>query len=623
MNVLFKKGIFAAALLGAVAASAATPQNGSCMSRAIALRASQKVTLVNEYDPELQDFYDTGVAYYKVTLRKGTAYTIWINSGDTADLMMSVDVNWELDNAPFASFDYMDYASGDKVAFMYADAWDSDDPSSFTYYVMISGEIGNTCQLYYQTGIKTFTQVGEEDNPKRLTVSDSQVTATQTLIGGDYYFVARLEAGRKYMFRTTGGAADTPLTMSIDPFDYMQEEIPEYTNDAYNASWYIYPSTSQDYKINVSSGIDESKSFKLKYKSFPSRLPGEHETTKLNASEGYAAEIIPGRKVADSAYYDPVIDESLCRIKLPAGENWVFETSGGAKSLKMIVYDADGNVLRENTSLGNGSYDCRAAITTTYAGWHYVGVCRPELEYWDDRPEDGAVTVFAYPAASVDLPDEFDPIDDSYDGAELIDTFPAGSGSAVKDVGSASAVHALNAGDWYDYFCFAGRSGTTYALKASFAGLEITNLKLAAKVYKLVNGSLVKVSATAGSISPEGTEDSGSPLSFTADANAMYYVRVSVGDGVGLDYPEYRIHAIAYMADSTPMGLLRVFTKGVDGTWCVKDDQSALYPSGATLAVPAGKTVKVLFSAASGYTQPSQQSAAILQGRAQAVSSVR
>ena len=334
MNGYIKNAIFAAALLGAATASAAVAQSGSCMSKAIALKASQKVTLVNEYDPELKDFYDMGVCYYKVTLRKGTAYTIWINGGNSADMMMSVDVDWEQENAPFAMFDYMDYASGDKAAFMYADAWDEEDPASFTYYVAISGEIGDTCQLYYQTGIKSFSQVGEEDNPRRITVSDTQVNDSRNLIAGDYYYIVRLEAGRKYMFRTTGGSAQSSLSMSIDPFDYLQEEIPEYKDDQYNMSWYVYPSVTQDYVINISGGWDETTSFKLKYKSFAARLPGAHESTKLNDANSYTAEIVPGRTVGDVTYYDTIIDEALCRVKLNAGLAGVASAKVSANSEK-------------------------------------------------------------------------------------------------------------------------------------------------------------------------------------------------------------------------------------------------------------------------------------------------
>lgn len=577
---------------------------GSCMQKAIALKASQTVTLVNEYDPDFKEFSDSGVCYYKVALRKGVAYSFWISGGSVDEMLLSVDVDWTLEDIPMASCDYEEYSSGVKAAFMYDYAWDEDDPSSFTYYVAVSGEIGQRTMLYFTQGIMSFTRVGEESNPKRITVGDAQVNASETLIDGDYFFVASLIAGRKYMFRTTGGVADDPLAISIEPAgDFSQEAIPEYTNDVGNTSLYIYPTVTQDYIINVSSKSISERAFKLKYRSYPARLPGEHVTTKLSETNWYSASGVPGRTVADANYYDTVIDESLFRIKLQVGEKWAFETSDATNAIKMVVYSDNGEILRENTTMGNGSNDCRAVISVAYDGWHYVGVCRPELQYWNDAPTEGAVTVNAVEVSELDPPDDYDAYDDQYSGAELLDALPSAAGVSVVAAGSSSGVHGLNANDWYDWFCFAGRSGVTYSLKASFASGETTDLKLAAKVYKLSGEVLSKVSTTTGSISPDGTDEAVSPLTFTADANAMYYVRVSVSDGVGLDYPDYQIHAVAYM-EGSELGLVCGITKGVDSTWYFTDDATAHYPSGARVAVPANVGKNIRFADVGGFSTP-------------------
>ena len=601
-------GLFA--LTSALQAGAAVAA-GSCMKNAISLNASQSVTLVDEYDPEFKEYYGSGVRYYKVTLRKGQAYTIWMNGGSSADMQISVDVDWALEDFPSASFYYVEYANGIQAAYMDADAWSDDDPASFTYYVMISGEIGQQAMLYATQGIMSFTQVGEEGNPKRLTFSDSQVTDAPSLIDGDYFYIASLEAGRKYMIRTSGATSDGKLGLSIDPpGDWTSENILEYTNDVSNTSWYVYPTVTQDYIINVSGGNGSTQGFKLKYRSYPTRLPGSHPNTKLREEDGYAATVIPGRVVADTTYYDNVIDESLCRVKLPAGEKWAFETvvpEDASNGLRMVVYDVNGNILRENTTVGNGSLNCRAVISTTYDGWYYVGVCRPDLQYWDDQPTDGAITVFAYPATDVDPPDDYDTADDSYAGAELVTPLPAAPASSAAAVGYTSGIHELNVCDWYDYFAFAGRAGVTYALKATFATSETTSLKLGAKLYKLVNGSLVKVSDTIGSISPDGTDEVVKALSFTADANAMYYVRISVADGVGLDFPPYQVHAIAYMEDGTELALVQGKTKGVNSTWFFKDDATGLYSSGATVAVPLNSSPKMCFTPVAGYSTPEKR----------------
>ncbi len=55
--------VLASALLAAGVASAASIAAGSCMQKAIALKASQAITLVNGYDPELKENWASGVVY--------------------------------------------------------------------------------------------------------------------------------------------------------------------------------------------------------------------------------------------------------------------------------------------------------------------------------------------------------------------------------------------------------------------------------------------------------------------------------------------------------------------------------------------------------------------------------
>lgn len=584
-------------------------ESGSHMGNAISLRSSQSVTLVDEYDPDFGDYYGIGVRYYKVSIKKGAACTIWITGGNAANMSLAVDTNWEDENAPFASFDYDSFAGGTiYAAFLDSDAWFDDDPSSGTFYVCVSGEIGDQAMLYYASGIQEFIREGEEGNPKRITVSETSTASTQQLMEGDYYFIANLQAGKRYSFRTTGGTDDSPMGFSIDPAEACEiEVIPAYAGNIANTNLYIYPKVTQDYIVHAWSKNDFAKQFKLKYYVFPSRLPGEHETRKLYESENYTAEIVPGRYDANTNYYDDVIDESLCRIKLPSDAEWVFESSGSSVSNKMVVYNADGSALRTNTTIGNGSFDCRIAIKTTYAGWYYVGICRPELRYWDAIPDQSEkVQVRVYNANEVDPPDEFDSADDSFEGGEKLIVVPAMTNSVVTDAAIPSSTHALNAADWQDYFVLPCRAGTTYALKAVFAGLETTDLTLAAKVYKIVNGERQSVSGVSGSISPEvgDGEKTVKPLTFTADQNGMYCVRVKVAEGDGLDFPDYQICAIAYKEDGTELGLVQVKTKGADAKWWITDDAGALYPNGAYIALPVGEKKNIRFSEVSGYSTP-------------------
>ena len=99
--------IFAATCLHT--AFGATAAAGSCIQKAIALKASQDVKLVNEYDPEWKQNTDMGVAYYAVKLARGSACTIWITGGNSAEMMFSVDsADMYVDTDVFvmAGFDY-------------------------------------------------------------------------------------------------------------------------------------------------------------------------------------------------------------------------------------------------------------------------------------------------------------------------------------------------------------------------------------------------------------------------------------------------------------------------------------------------------------------------------------
>ena len=77
----------------ALAAFGESAKKGSCLSKAISLKSSQTATLVNEYDPDEKEFYDDGALYYKMTLKRGTAYTVWITGGSAANIDLDVDTD--------------------------------------------------------------------------------------------------------------------------------------------------------------------------------------------------------------------------------------------------------------------------------------------------------------------------------------------------------------------------------------------------------------------------------------------------------------------------------------------------------------------------------------------------
>lgn len=640
MFKFFLAFVFSVAVFSGWAANA----KGSCISNPLTMGigSSMSVTLVDEWDPELKENFGTGVAYIKITLAKGNNYTVWCTGGDTSELLsFYIDTDWNDENAPWASFDYDTKGDGaTQIGYMYAEAWDEDDPAKGTYYIQLAGEIGQKTTVYTSAGIKSFSQEGEEGNPRRVTVNETiQRESRKQVSDGDFYYIMNLKEGLKYRFWAVG--ADEPvviypdgpgeLTPAVDKqYEvYFASQMPGYSISN-GVGYVIFPTATGDYTFNIATRSIQSQNFAILYQAFKQRRPEEHHqewgayTFKADDKGEASLEIVPGRINTDDVYYyDPIIDEDLCRIALKKGERWVFETEGAARDVLIRIYDADGRILAENNTIGKGGKDVRAVVEASYDGWYYVGVCDPMLEY-DDPGNREQVTLWARTAEyySADR-DQWDPADDVYAGATIIDTYPGAASDDVVEVGSSNGPHRLSGGDWQDWFCFAGRKFVNYRLKASFATENATDLYLAATVYKMVNGAYTAV-ATVGGLTPSAVNPDLAPLSFTADEDAMYYVdvRVAIKDGdkiknaIGLDYPDYNIHALAYL-DGYDFALVRVNTKGVESTWCFEDlvtgRSSVKMLNGASIPLivdPTGKDSKrnvfrIWFNDAAGYQTPS------------------
>ena len=306
------------------ASANAAVATGSCMAKPASMRAgsSMSVALVDEYDPEYKEYYGTGVYYIKVALAKGGSYTVWLDGGDTADIWsFSVDSNWEDENAPFASFDYDEKNDGaTQIAYMYADAWDEEDPASGTYYIAIGGDIGQRTTVHFTSGIQSFAQEGEAGNPRRIAVTEAiQFEERAQVDNGDFYYVMHLEAGRKYRIWAVGASQpvriETEQVADLSPEadslyeTYFSSLFPGYSSGN-GVAYVVYPAVTGDYIFNMSTQSGTSQNFKILYQAFKKLLPEEHQgKVLLSASNGFGAEIMPGRENSDGIYvYDNVID---------------------------------------------------------------------------------------------------------------------------------------------------------------------------------------------------------------------------------------------------------------------------------------------------------------------------
>ena len=639
--VLVLAGFAAATVFGKSAKS------GSCISKAHTLKSSQRVTLVEEYDPEEDDkedrFLGTGAAYYKMTLKRGQAYTVWITGGNAADMSLDVGTNWEYydkdahaDKEPGADFEIFEIDGGDtQVAYLYAEDWDMDseegDPKSGKYIVYISGDsIGMSTTLGFTTGIKEFAFVGTEDNPKVISMAKNLRTYSGRLVDGEFNFRTTLKAGHKYRIRTVGGKKSAELSLDVgsaisdndsedeeDNAEWIETDTARKT--AYNDALVVMPEATGPFSLVVTG--DPTQSFKLQYQMVPTRAITAHPTIPLLAETGYCAKFVPGRMVNTQNYYDGIIDDNLCKIYLVKGEMWAFETEGATKPQQMIAYGPTGSVLRRNTSMGRNvdgsdSYDTRVVITASATGLYYVGVCDPNLDV-SDKPTGDAVTLTARCTSHAIPADDFDPADNDRFGASVIVPYPAttndwasllpATNAQALALGAIHGPHRLDAGDLYDTFAFACRKGYTYKVRAELDNPDDdTPFTLAAKVFNM-NGAKERNVAYTGTLTPETrtvvfSEDD---LTFKANTNAVHYVRVWINEGAGLDFPAYRLKVIA--ANGTnDIALVGAVSEGADGTWSVNTEKFTYLP-GTTLTLATNASITIKANAVKGFTAPAAQ----------------
>lgn len=596
-------------LAAATVAVAAT--KGSCESAAASLPIgrSTSVRLVGEeYDTEENTYDDdSGVYYLAVTLSRGSAYTLTY-SGSSADF---VDVTGyprettekEDDNeiyAPYASFSEAGDYDGVYVQYLQADEWDSDDPSSWKFYIKVRGEVGDSVSVTLTSGIVPYATPGTPENPTTLTFSDAGNSSTYTFVDDQYFFTASLREGRFYRVRTTGGTAVMPVGLEVnaEDADYDVIEDQEYASDTNNTSAIIVPSESATFTL-VASGTNSI--FGLAWRSIPTRAIAAHPAVTLDLSNDFMASFVPGRMISSYNYADNIVDEGLCKITLAKGERWVFTTEGATAKSTMYLYDSRGTIIAKNGTIGNGSDDMLIGYKAPASGTYYVGVCEDGLGVMDE-PAGGEIVLMATRIEAADgEPDEWDSADDTNAGATPLAPLPAGEILDPVGDGAIHGPHRLSMTDWADTYVIAARKGITYVLTSGLLGEGYTDLTLQAEVYTLSGSSERKVTNVTGGIDPTAEDF----LTFTATANAAYYIRLSVAEGNGLEYPDYAVYATAFAEGDAPLGILTVNTPGAPtATWSL-GSESVKYPGGSSVLVAGAQTIK--FSTVTGYKAAQKQ----------------
>jgi hypothetical protein len=597
-------GVVICSLAAALAFAGAS--TGNCQSKAVALKASQSVTLVNQWDSEWDEYYDSGVYFYKVTLTKNTPATIWISGGDAADMML--DVYTDFDSDYYTTFETGTTDDGSvQYARLRSDEWDEEDPSKVTFYVEVSGDIGMRADLFFSNSYQSFVPVGSADNPLALTFKENEQSTVQEFVEGDFYIESRLQAGRYYRVRTEGGTAESPFTVDVDQgedVDFLSFDDPAYSNDLSNASLIFSPSLSGTYTIDLSGGSNE---FKFVYQLLKNRTPAEHNPLELSAENGFSAEFVPGRQIASWDYGDDIIDEGLFAIKLAKGDRYVFETSGAVSELKMVLYNSKGEVFAENRTLDGTSQDVRTTLEAPAAGMYYIGVCDYFLEPYE-TVAGSSVTITATKIENAKGdPDEWDNLDDSNSGAAGLEALPGNEDSIPFADGSVHGPHRLSKSDWFDTFVIAARKGLTYRVGFEYADESVTSaLSLNVSVYTLSGTREIPVVSDIVDPAEKGF------FEITAEANTAYYIRCSVAEGNGLDYPDYNVRAVAYASEGADLGILKVNTMGAVGAEWSLDRETVKYPGGSSVLIAGEHTVK--FYSVTGFTTPASENITVNAG---------
>ena len=164
---------------------------------------TKTVTLVNEKDVDSGEYYDSGCYYIKVTCSRDKEYTVYLSDatdGVSIDVSDISSYDWDKEvNLPSFSSEYDNYYT------LTLDDWDDDGwddayDKSGTFYIYVTGEIGDKATVTFASGIvEPPIEYGTEENPKTITIGNNTSSASASLIDGSYYFTANLKNGRAHV----------------------------------------------------------------------------------------------------------------------------------------------------------------------------------------------------------------------------------------------------------------------------------------------------------------------------------------------------------------------------------------------------------------------------------------
>lgn len=572
--------------------------------------------------------------YYKMTLSKGKAYTVWLTGVNSTNSNIRIRTAYGMEskdwntNEPLAHFDNVDcgietrwLVTGKEWSNDWNDDWDtsawtdivSDDdwgdwgksttPSSWTYYILVEGDKGATATLNYVQANKIPKGVAANPLVIKPKTKSQTVTLKDGFMGEFYYVKVVLKGGSCYRFGALDGTASNVLSFD-EEYNLNLGILGPYKSwaKANNQAISFIPDGDQTVLMRLRSSKGYKAKGRLRFFVEKTRTPAKHKPTAL--ALGKSVEFKPGYlNKPGSGYFDMVADQQLFSIAAKKGKNYVVETSGATNEVPIVayLYDSKGTVIKTNRSKGSDSADVRVVFTPAKSATYYVGVCEDHGVFDEFTPKYRKVSIKASTVSTTVKTVKLSPVPGTKD-----------SKPQTADAAGSSAF-TLGKNCWTAKCVIGAASGVTYALTASFADAKNTETnRLGALIYsgKVSEKSLVK----AVTFTP------GKTFTFKASVDGMYYVVIRPAAGEGLDYKPIRMHSVGYLTNGKKCGALKVTIKGASGKWMLAK-KGTQYASGVSVIMPAGKKT-LYFTSVKGYTTPKNASATVSNGKTTVVGDI-
>ena len=614
---------------------------------AIKLSPTSKVRTktVKLYKTKDEDGKTTYRCYYKITAKKGTAYTVWLTEKNSSNEKIRIrnaygqdavaylcgdkptteckNRAWNI-NEPLAHFENIDCGietrwliSGEEWSSDWTDDWDttswtdaaadddwgidwgtSSTPSTWTYFILVEGVSGATAKLNYVA--KKMIPKGVAANPLVIKPKNKvQKVNLKDGFMGDYYYVqVKVKGGSCYRFGTVNGKAANQLSFD-ETYNLNLGILGPYAAWAkkYNQAISFLPDGDQTVLMRLKSSKGYKATGKLQFFVEKQKDIKKHKATALSLKK--PVEFKPGYlNKPNSGYFDMIVDQQLFSLSAKKGKNYVVETSGARADVPIIayLYDSKGNILKTNRSKGSYSHDVRVVFTPSKAAKYYIGVCEDHGLFDDFTPKNKKVSITASTVSSTMKTVKLSPV-------------PGTKASKTRDADKAgSSVIVLGKNNWNAKCVFGASAGVTYAFSTSFKDPKNTETNLlTAAIYsgKVSAKTLVKTVTVAP----------GSKFTYKVEKAGMYYMLIRPAAGEGLDYKPIRVHSVGYFADGRKAGALKVTLTGAKGMWKISKKKNATqYASDSSVIMPVG-TKTLYFTAVKGYTTPKSVQAKVLSGK--------